>query len=131
MLTKGKIPSQLKSFLIENVKEKHLIGDLGVADPHFGGAIQNKLSINCVFDNNIIEVMKLLRSELEKLISGEDMRRMSVGLSHSLSRFKLKFSPEKIDVMIVQAVGLLEDIDKEINTYSMRVRFFINDFVFI
>eukprot|EP00879_Flechtneria_rotunda_P022149 GHRR01023372.1.p1 GENE.GHRR01023372.1~~GHRR01023372.1.p1 ORF type:complete len:261 (+),score=75.15 GHRR01023372.1:154-936(+) len=47
---------------------------------------------------------------------------MSLGLSHSLSRYKLKFSPEKVDTMIVQAIGLLDDLDKELNTYAMRVR---------
>jgi nucleolar protein 58 len=47
---------------------------------------------------------------------------MSLGLSHSLSRHKLKFSPDKIDTMIVQAIGLLDDLDKELNTYSMRVK---------
>jgi len=30
---------------------------------------------------------------------------MSLGLSHSLSRYKLKFSPEKVDTMIVQVGG--------------------------
>jgi hypothetical protein len=30
---------------------------------------------------------------------------MSLGLSHSLSRYKLKFSPEKVDTMIVQVRG--------------------------
>lgn len=47
---------------------------------------------------------------------------MSLGLSHSLSRYKLKFSPDKVDTMIVQAIGLLDDLDKELNTYAMRVR---------
>jgi nucleolar protein 58 len=47
---------------------------------------------------------------------------MSLGLSHSLSRHKLKFSPDKIDTMIVQAVALLDDLDKELNTYAMRVK---------
>jgi nucleolar protein 58 len=64
---------------------------------------------------------------------------MSLGLSHSLSRsvapysrvrptpnrlsrYKLKFSPDKIDTMVVQAVSLLDDLDKEINIYSMRVK---------
>jgi len=51
-----------------------------------------------------------------------DLRQMSLGLSHSLSRHKLKFSPDKIDTMVVQAIGLLDDLDKELNTYSMRVR---------
>jgi hypothetical protein len=39
-----------------------------------------------------------LRSEL----GGTDLTPMSLGLSHSLSRYKLKFSPEKVDTMIVQ-----------------------------
>jgi RNA processing factor Prp31 len=40
----------------------------------------------------------------------------------SLSRYKLKFSPDKIDTMIVQAVCLLDDLDKELNNYIMRCR---------
>ena len=47
---------------------------------------------------------------------------MSLGLSHSLSRHKLKFSPDKIDTMIVQAIALLDDLDKELNTSAMRVK---------
>merc|ERR1711962_305260 len=42
--------------------------------------------------------------------------------AHSLSRYKLKFSPDKIDTMIVQAVNLLDDLDKELNNYIMRCR---------
>ena len=30
------------------------------------------------------------------------MTAMELGLAHSLSRYKLKFSPDKIDTMIVQ-----------------------------
>lgn len=47
---------------------------------------------------------------------------MSLGLSHSLSRHKLKFSTDKVDTMIIQAVSLLDDLDKELNTYAMRVK---------
>jgi RNA processing factor Prp31 len=36
--------------------------------------------------------------------------------------FKLKFSPDKVDTMVVQAIALLDDLDKEINIYSMRVK---------
>merc|ERR1711923_427581 len=55
-------------------------------------------------------------------VEDEDLRVMSLGLGHSLSRYKLKFSPEKIDTMIVQAVSLLDDLDKELNNYIMRAR---------
>jgi len=59
------------------------------------------------------------------LISGvpdKDMAAMELGLAHSLSRYKLKFSPDKVDTMIVQAVSLLDDLDKELNNYIMRCR---------
>merc|ERR1712032_1014674 len=47
---------------------------------------------------------------------------MQLGLSHSLSRYKLKFTPDKVDTMVIQAVGLLDELDKEINNYAMRVK---------
>jgi len=72
---------------------------------------------------------------------------MKLGLAHSLCRYKLKFSPDKVDTMIIQAIGmllfrlpcrvlrtlltcacglvlsaLLDELDKELNTYAMRVR---------
>jgi nucleolar protein 58 len=61
-------------------------------------------------------------SHLIPELAPADLQQMSLGLSHSLSRHKLKFSPDKIDTMVVQAIGLLDDLDKELNTYSMRVR---------
>jgi hypothetical protein len=46
-----------------------------------------------------MELMRGLRNQLSELISGlgtQDLGPMSLGLSHSLSRYKLKFSPEKV-----------------------------------
>jgi nucleolar protein 58 len=45
-----------------------------------------------------------------------------LGLSHSMSRYKLSFSSEKVDTMIIQAVSLLDDLDKELNNYAMRLK---------
>ena len=42
--------------------------------------------------------------------------------------FKLKFSPDKVDTMVVQAIALLDDLDKEINIYAMRVK--VRDLIF-
>jgi nucleolar protein 58 len=39
-----------------------------------------------------------------------------------LLRFKLKFSTDRVDTMVIQAIALLDDLDKEINIYSMRVK---------
>ncbi|KAL2485331.1 putative nucleolar protein 5-2 [Abeliophyllum distichum] len=98
---------------------------LAVADSKLGNAIKEKLKIECVHNNAVMELMRGVRSQLTELISGlasQDLAPMSLGLSHSLSRYKLKFSPDKVDTMIIQAISLLDDLDKELNTYAMRVR---------
>merc|ERR1712223_441257 len=89
------------------------------------GSIQEKLDLSCVYDSKIGELMRCIRSQISGLISGlpdKEMAAMELGLAHSLSRYKLKFSPDKIDTMIVQAVSLLDDLDKELNNYIMRCR---------
>jgi hypothetical protein len=55
--------------------------------------------INCVNNAAVAELMRGLRSQLSELIvglAGSDIVPMSLGLSHSLSRYKLKFSPDKV-----------------------------------
>lgn len=51
-----------------------------------------------------------------------DYKMMTLGVAHGLSRYKLKFSAEKVDIMIIQAVSLLDELDKEINNYIMRLK---------
>ena len=52
----------------------------------------------------------------------DDYKMMTLGVAHGLSRYKLKFSAEKVDIMIIQAVSLLDELDKEINNYTMRLK---------
>ncbi|KAK6780955.1 hypothetical protein RDI58_023139 [Solanum bulbocastanum] len=121
LLIDSKPSKGLRKFL-----KAHCDGEtLAVADSKLGNAIKEKLQIDCVHNNAVMELMRGVRSQLTELISGlasQDLAPMSLGLSHSLSRYKLKFSPDKVDTMIVQAISLLDDLDKELNTYAMRVR---------
>jgi len=90
------------------------------------GAIQKKLEgISVVSDSTTQDLYRGIRQQLSSLlgdIDPRDLSTMELGLSHSLSRYKLKFSPDKVDTMVVQAIALLDDLDKEINIYSMRVK---------
>ena len=55
--------------------------------------------IECVHNQPVMELMRGVRSQLSELISGlgvQDLAPMSLGLSHSLSRYKLKFSADKV-----------------------------------
>lgn len=97
-----------------------------MCDKVLAANIKEKLSIDCYYDNTVIELMRGIRSQLSSLLQEvsqeKDLQNMSLGLSHSLSRYKLKFSPDKVDTMIVQAITLLDDLDKELNIYAMRVK---------
>ncbi len=120
----GKMSKGLKK-LLKKVVAKDAQEKLAVADAKLGQAIQGKLDLQCVHDSKISELMRCIRSQADGLVSGiqdKEMTAMSLGLAHSLSRYKLKFSPDKIDTMIVQAVSLLDDLDKELNNYVMRCR---------
>jgi len=114
------LKKMLKKVMAEDAHEK-----LAVADAKLGNSIKDKLELNCVYDSKIGELMRCIRSQASGLITGlpdKEMAAMELGLAHSLSRYKLKFSPDKIDTMIVQAVSLLDDLDKELNNYIMRCR---------
>jgi nucleolar protein 58 len=83
------------------------------------------MGINVLSDSTVLDLFRGIREQFESLVSGlshADLNAMSLGLSHSLSRYKLKFSPDKVDTMIVQAIALLDDLDKELNTYAMRAK---------
>ena len=43
-------------------------------------------------------------------------------LGHSYSRAKVKFNVHRSDNMIIQSIALLDQLDKDINTFSMRIR---------
>jgi nucleolar protein 58 len=120
-LVDSKLGKDLKKFLKKNAEGEIL----AVADAKLGGHIKEKLGIACIYSANVMELMRGVRHQLNDLIGGLDdidVAPMSLGLSHSLSRYKLKFSPDKVDTMVVQAIGLLDELDKELNTYAMRVR---------
>ncbi|PPQ82162.1 hypothetical protein CVT25_015140 [Psilocybe cyanescens] len=127
-LQHGKLGKGLKQFLTEEVLDKGKGKEaLVVIDPHLGRAITKKLSIkvNAMAEGSHGDLWRGIRSQITALLEGldpKDLATMSLGLSHSLARFKLKFSPDKVDTMVVQAIALLDDLDKEINIYAMRVK---------
>ncbi|KAF4527110.1 hypothetical protein B566_EDAN013744 [Ephemera danica] len=120
----GKMCSALKKML-KKLVVKETQDKLLVADAKLGSAIKDKLSINCMSNSAVQELMRCIRSQLDGLLAGlpnKEMAAMALGLAHSLSRYKLKFSPDKVDTMVVQAISLLDDLDKELNNYVMRCR---------
>lgn len=52
-----------------------------------------------------------------------DIEKAQLGLAHSYSRSKVKFNVNRVDNMIIQSISLLDTLDKDINTFCMRVRY--------
>ncbi|KAM0428933.1 hypothetical protein ACHAPT_006736 [Fusarium lateritium] len=124
-LKEGKIPELLTALLEDLKSEKK--ASLAVADMKLGTAISNlpALNISPVSGSNTMDLFRGIRGSLSDLIPGlveENFDRMALGLSHSMSRHKLKFSADKVDSMIIQAIKLLDDLDKELNVYAMRTK---------
>lgn len=124
-LSQGQIPPLLSSLLEDLQAEKK--ASLAVADLKLGTAISNlpNLNITPVAGSNTMDLFRAVREHVSSLIPGLDqdvIDRMSLGLSHSMSRHKLKFSPDKVDSMVIQAIKMLDDIDKELNVYAMRTK---------
>jgi nucleolar protein 58 len=125
-ITEGAVGKSLKKFLKKNIVDTELEQSLVVLDKALGASITKKLGIEItIMSDSLKEVMRGIRMHITSLVEGleeNDLRTMSLGLAHTLSRFKLKFSPDKVDTMIIQAVGLLDDLDKELNNFAMRLR---------
>ena len=51
-----------------------------------------------------------------------DVSKAQLGLGHSYSRSKVQFNVNRVDNMIIQSISLLDQLDKDINTFAMRVR---------
>ena len=114
------LKSMLKKLVAKDAQETLL-----VADSKLGNAIKEKTKMDCVSNSHVQELMRCIRTQMSSLLTGlptSELSAMSLGLAHSLSRYKLKFSPDKVDTMIVQAISLLDDLDKELNNYVMRAR---------
>lgn len=118
--------SPMLANLLEGVSDEKK-ATLVVSEPKLGNAINKlpNLTFTIVSDSTTADLYRSIRTHLTSLIPGltpNDISTMSLGLSHSLSRHKLKFSADKVDTMIVQAIALLDDLDKELNVYAMRVK---------
>nr|BAN20575.1 hypothetical protein [Riptortus pedestris] len=119
----GKVSKTLKKALKKVFKESE--DELLVADSKLGNAVKDKFNVPVVSNSAVQELMRCIRSQTESLLSGlpkKEFTAMALGLAHSLSRYKLKFSPDKVDTMVVHAIGLLDELDKELNNYVMKCR---------
>lgn len=135
LVSEGAVSDFLKNFLETNLprekkkkSKKEPKNQLGIhKDPKMKSAIAEALdnSIGLVADEHSEELLRGVRMHLEKFIDTlkpGDAAKAQLGLAHSYSRSKVKFNVHKSDNMIIQSIALLDQLDKDINTFAMRVR---------
>lgn len=119
---------QLKALLELNLpkagKKKRVV--LGITDKNLAQSIKADFSsVDCETNEVVQDLLRGLRlhgPKLMKQLADGDMDRAQLGLGHAYSRAKVKFSVQKNDNHIIQSIALLDLMDKDINTFAMRVR---------
>jgi nucleolar protein 56 len=51
------------------------------------------------------------------------LEKAQLDLGHGYNRAEMKFNVNRVDNMVIQAIFLLDMLNKDINSFSMRVRF--------
>ncbi|KAJ3603344.1 hypothetical protein NHX12_031086 [Muraenolepis orangiensis] len=125
-ISEGVVHADLKLFLETNLPEsKKKKSSLGVSDTKIGAALQEELALSIQTGGAVAEILRGVRLHFHSLVKGltaQAASKAQLGLGHSYSRAKVKFNVNRADNMIIQSIALLDQLDKDINTFSMRVR---------
>lgn len=144
-VSEGLCSDQLKFFLQANLPKKAKKVTMGVLDPKLGAAVSEAIGVKVrIFDpitnmnyfksnfkfqvshvGVVPEIVRGIRLHFAKLVKGmtaEGSSKAQLGLGHAYSRCKVKFNVHKSDNMIIQSIALLDQLDKDVNTFSMRLR---------
>jgi hypothetical protein len=124
----GIMNDHLKAFLEMNLpkpgKKSKVV--LGVTEKSLAGSIKDGLGYECDASEIVLDLVRGVRlfgDKLLKQLKEGDLERAQLGLGHSYSRGKVKFNVHRSDNMIMQAIALLDQMDKDVNTFAMRIRF--------
>lgn len=123
-VSEGELTVFLGDWLDISIPDKKQV-TLGLSDPRLGSAIQETRGIQCQSNTLTNELLRGVRMHFVRYIKAlkpSDLIQSQLGLGHSYSRSKVKFNVHRVDNMIIQSIALLDQLDKDLNTYVMRVR---------
>ncbi|KAL5750735.1 hypothetical protein ACOSP7_025338 [Xanthoceras sorbifolium] len=128
-VSEGLMTDELRNFLelnLPKVKEgKKAKFSLGLSEPKIGSHIFEVTKIPCQSNEFVLELLRGVRLHFDRFIKDlkpGDIEKAQLGLGHSYSRAKVKFNVNRVDNMVIQAIFLLDTLDKDVNSFSMRVR---------
>jgi len=122
-IANGEASDVLKQFLEINLPKKKKSYELGVIDPALGNNLKEQF--NCNHNDTVKELLRGVRAHFSKLVkdlSAVDANNARLGLGHCYSRSKMQLDPNRQDKPIMNTIALLDNLDKNINAFAMRVR---------
>uniref|UniRef100_A0A183B4H5 Nucleolar protein 56 n=1 Tax=Echinostoma caproni TaxID=27848 RepID=A0A183B4H5_9TREM len=128
-ISEGMMNEDLKAFLVEHLPLESQI-TLCVADRKLAESLRAPEAgfsdnLNCSSESILSEMFRVVRLHFPtfiKELSHFTESKAQIGLGHSYSRAKVKFNVNKNDNMIIQSINLLDQLDKDINAFCMRVK---------
>ena len=72
-----------------------------------------------------LQILRGIRTHITQYVKGlnaASLKQTELGLGHSYSRSKVKFNVHRSDNMIIQSIALVDQLDKDVNTFAMRMR---------
>jgi len=119
----GVSTDSLTNFLEQNLPKAKKKYQLGVYDPELGKMLAEKFSIT--HGQTVRELLRGCRMHFARLckdLNELDLDKARLGLGHSYSRSRMQLDPNRQDKPILNTIALLDGLDKNINTFAMRVR---------
>jgi len=113
----------LINFLETNLPKSKKKYQLGVYDAELGKELSAQFSIT--HGQTVKELLRGCRMHFQRLVkelSEVDLDKARLGLGHAFSRSRMQLDPNRQDKPILNTIALLDNLDKNINTFAMRVR---------
>merc|ERR1712226_151178 len=121
-ISEGLVHEDLKAFLSSNLPSGQTVG---IVDPKLLQVVKEEVGCKVQGGEVVQEVCRGIRLHMNKFVKALEEKKENMaqlGLGHSYSRSKVKFNVNRSDNMVIQAIALIDQLDKDINTFAMRVR---------
>lgn len=125
----GNLTEDLKNFIESNTQKtkKKGVVEIATLDNKLAQEISSKLGIECKISDVVNELFRGIRAHFPQYLKEQDFKdddlvRAQLGLAHSWSRNRISFDINRQDKPIIQSIAVLEQLDKDLNTFSMRIK---------
>ncbi|CAL8090695.1 unnamed protein product [Calicophoron daubneyi] len=128
-ISEGVVHEDLRNFLLEHLPLESpvllCVGERKLADALKAPETGLPEGLVCSSESALLEVYRVIRLHFPtyiKELSHFAESTAQIGLGHSYSRAKVKFNIYRNDNMIIQSINLLDQLDKDINVFCMRIK---------